>query len=124
MMSRFIFKSYGMQSQQVGPDSLHPACLLCISKDVFRKLHLRFLGPVAPVVDRCGDTDHDGREEVTRHVVILLPRVFTFKDLHKHEVQLDPFKTHPGEGSQEEEVEDPRDDGTSNLRENNTDLDL
>ncbi len=93
----------------------HLACLLCISKDLLTKLHLRRLGAVAAVVDSCGDGDHDGREEVTRHVVVFFPRVFAFKDLHEHEVQLDPLKTHPGEGRQEEEVENPSDDCTSNL---------
>lgn len=98
----------------------HPACLLCIFQDLFRKLHLRFLGPVAAVVDGRGDAHHDGGEEVTRHVVVLFPRVFALEDLHEHEVQLDPLETHPGEGSQEEEVQDPRDDGASNLCQNNS----
>lgn len=89
--------------------------LLYISKDLFRKLHSRFLRPVALVVDSCGDADHNGREEVTRHVVVLFPWVFALKDLDEHEVQLDPLKTHPGEGSQEEEVEDTSDDGASDL---------
>lgn len=79
--------------------------------------HSRFLGPIALVVDCCGDGNHNGREEVTRHVVVLLPRVFALEDLHEHEVQLDPLETHPGEGCQEEEVEDPSNDGTSNLTE-------
>lgn len=75
----------------------------------------RFLGPVALVVDSRGHGNHNGREEVTRDVVVLLPRVFALKDLHEHEVQLDPFQTHPGEGCQEEEVEDTGNDGASNL---------
>lgn len=77
----------------------------------------RFFGPIALVVDSCGDGNHNGREKVTRDVVVLLPRVFALEDLHEHEVQLDPLKTHPGEGCQEKEVEDPGNDGTSNLTE-------
>lgn len=81
----------------------------------FVQPYSRFLRPVALVVDGCGHADHNGGEEVTRHVVVLLPGVFALKDLDQHEVQLDPLETHPGEGSQEEEVEDPGDDGTPNL---------
>lgn len=78
-------------------------------------VHSRFLRPVALVVDGRGDADHNGGEEVTGHVVVLLPGVFALEDLHQHEVQLDPLETHPGEGSQEEEVEDPGDDGAPHL---------
>lgn len=45
-------------------------------------VHSRFLGPIALVVDSRGDGNHNGREEVTRDVVVLLPRVFALKDLH------------------------------------------
>lgn len=85
------------------------------STDLFGKLHSRFLCPIALVVDSCGDADHNGREEVTRDVVVLLSGVFALKDLHQHEVQLNPLETHPGERGQEEEVEDPSDDGAPNL---------
>lgn len=81
----------------------------------FVQPHSRFLRPVALVVDGCGDADHNGGEEVTGHVVVLLPGVFTLKDLDQHEVQLDSLEAHPGEGSQEEEVEDPGDDGAPDL---------
>lgn len=76
----------------------------------------RLLGPVALVVDGCRDADDDGGEEVAGHVVVLFPGVFALEYFYKHEVQLDPLKTHPGEGSQEEEVQDPRDDGAADLR--------
>lgn len=77
--------------------------------------HSRFLRPVALVVDGCGDADHNGGEEVTGHVVVLLPGVLALKDLDQHEVQLDPLQAHPGEGRQEEEVEDSGDDGAADL---------
>lgn len=92
----------------------HPASVPNIFRG-FVQPHSRFLRPVALVVDGCGDADHNGREEVTGHVVVLLPGVFALKDLDQHEVQLDPLEAHPGEGSQEEEVEDPGDDGTTDL---------
>ena len=47
--------------------------LLFVCEDLLRKLHSRFLGPIALVVDSCGDADHNGREEVTGHVVVLFP---------------------------------------------------
>lgn len=77
--------------------------------------HSRFLRPVALVVDGRGDADHDGGEEVAGHVVVLLPGVFALEDLDQHEVELDPLETHPGEGGQKEEVENPRDDGAADL---------
>lgn len=92
----------------------HPASVQNIFRG-FVEPHSRFLRPVALVVDGCGDADHNGREEVTGHVVVLLAGVFALKDLDQHEVQLDPLEAHPGEGSQEEEVEDPGDDGTTDL---------
>lgn len=81
-------------------------------------MHSRFLSPIAPVVDCSGHADHYGWEKVARHIVVLFTRVFTFKDLHKHKIQLDTFQTHPGEGRQEKEMEDPRNDGTSDLSPN------
>lgn len=47
--------------------------LLSIFKDLFSRLHSRFLCPVALVVNSCGDADHNGREEVTRHIEVLFP---------------------------------------------------
>lgn len=124
MMSRFLFQKLPHTDTAGEPAQRTHTVGLLISQDPLREPHLRFVSPVAPVVDSRGDADHDGREEVTRHVVVLFPRVLALEDLHQHEVQLDPLKTHPGEGGQEEEVEDPRDDGASDLRQNNkTDLD-
>lgn len=108
-------KSCRIQTQQVSSQSVASSVCSTFSTDLFGKLHSRFLGPIALVVDSCGDADHNGREEVTRHVVVLLSGVFALKDLHQHEVQLNPLETHPGERGQEEEVEDPSDDGAPNL---------
>ena len=78
--------------------------------------HLRLLSPVAAVVDGCGDDHHQGREEVPGRVVVLPAGELALKHLHQHEVQLHALQTHPGEGRQEEEVEDPSDDGAHQLQ--------
>lgn len=67
-------------------------------------IHLRLVCPIAAVVDCSGDDDDYGGEKVAGHVVVFLPRVFTLKYFHHHEVELDALQTHPAKGSQEEEM--------------------
>lgn len=80
------------------------------------RFYLRLVCPIAAVVDGCGHDDHYGGEKVARHVVVLLPRVFTLKDLHQHEVELDSLQAHPAKRSQEKEMQNPSDDGAANLQ--------
>lgn len=78
-------------------------------------LHLRPLCAVAPVVDRCWDAHHHGWGEVPGDVVVLPARELALEHLDKHEVQLHALQTHPGECSQEAEVEYPGNDGAHQL---------
>lgn len=77
---------------------------------------LRLLGPVAPVVDRGGHThDHSG-EEISRHVEIPPAWIFALKDLHQHQIELNPLQTHPSERRQEKVMENSCDYGAGHLR--------
>lgn len=71
--------------------------------------------PVAPVVDGCRDAHHHSWDEVPGDVVVLPAGELALKHLDQHEVQLHTLQTHPGERSQEAEVEDAGDDGAHQL---------
>lgn len=86
-----------------------------ITKASAQILHLRPLCAVAPVVDGCWDAHHHGRDEVPGDVVVLPARELALEHLDQHEVQLHTLQTHPGERSQEAEVENPGDDGAHQL---------
>lgn len=77
--------------------------------------HLRPLCAVAPVVDGCWDAHHHSRDEVPRHVIVLPARELALEHLNQHEVQLHALQTHPGERTQEAEVENAGDDGAHKL---------
>lgn len=77
--------------------------------------HLRPLRAVASVVDGCWDAHHHSWEEVPRDVVVLSAWELALKHLDQHEVQLHTLQTHPGERSQEAEVENPGDDRAHQL---------
>lgn len=70
---------------------------------------------VAPVVDGCRDAHHHSWDEVPGDVVVLPAGELALKHLDQHEVQLHTLQTHPGERSQEAEVEDAGDDGAHQL---------
>lgn len=74
-------------------------------------LHVHSLCAVAFVVDGCWNAHHHSWDEVAEAVVILYAWAFALKDLDQHQVKLHAFQTHPGEGSQEAEVENPGNDG-------------
>lgn len=78
--------------------------------------HVRFLGPIAPVVYGCRDAHHQCRKAVSTQIVVLFAGVLALEDLHQHEIELHTLQTHPGEGSQEEEMQKASKDGTGNLR--------
>lgn len=78
--------------------------------------HVRFLGPIAPVVYGCGDAHHQCGEAVAAQIVVLFAGVLALKDLHQHQIELHTLETHPGEGSQEEEMQKASKDGTGDLR--------
>lgn len=79
--------------------------------------HVRFLGPIAPVVYGRRDAHHQRGEAVSAQIVVLFAGVLALKDLHQHEIELHALQTHPGEGSQEEEMQKASNDGTGDLRE-------
>ncbi len=81
------------------------------------KPHLRPLCAVASVVNGCWDAHHHSRYEVPRDVVVLPAWEFALEHLNQHEVQLHALQTHPGERSQEAEVENAGDDGANQLGE-------
>lgn len=76
---------------------------------------LHSVGAVAPVVHCSGDGHYDSRYSVSCQVEVLSPGVLALKHLHQHDVELHPFQEHPGEGCQEEEMEQGREDCTGNL---------
>lgn len=77
--------------------------------------HSRSLCAVASVVDGCRDAHHHSWDEVPRDVVVLSARELALKHLDQHEVELHTLQTHPGESSQEAEVENAGDDGAHQL---------
>lgn len=77
--------------------------------------HSRSLCAVASVVNGCRNAHHNSRDEVPRDVVVLPARELALKHLDQHEVQLHALQTHPGERSQEAEVENAGDDGAHQL---------
>lgn len=78
-------------------------------------VNLRFFCPITPVVDGCRHTHHYGWDKVARNVIVLLTGIFTFKNLHQHEVKLHALQTHPAKRSKEEEVQNPSYNGASDL---------
>lgn len=77
--------------------------------------YLHSVCAIAPVVHCSGDGHYDSRHAVSCQVEVLSPGVFALKHLYQHDVQLYPFQEHPGEGCQEEEMEQGRKDCTGNL---------
>lgn len=78
-------------------------------------LSLHSVGAVAPVVHCGGDGHDDSRHSIACQVEVLSPGVFALKHLYQHDVELHPFQEHPGEGCQEEEMEQGSEDRTGNL---------
>lgn len=91
--------------------------LFCKKK---REKDVHSLRAVAFVVDGRWDAHHHGWDEVAEAVVILDARALALEDLDQHQVKLDALQTHPGEGSQEAEVENPGNDGAQQLRGSHT----
>lgn len=77
--------------------------------------HSRLLGAVAAVVDGGRDAHHQGREAVAAHVVVLGAGVLALEHLHQQQVQVHALQAEPGEGSQEEVVQQASKDGAGDL---------
>lgn len=77
--------------------------------------HLRPLCAVASVVDGCWDAHNHCRNKVPGNVVVLPAWELALENLNQHEVQLHALQTHPGERSQEAEVENAGNDGAHQL---------
>lgn len=98
------------------PSSLAPSAILPSRHALFATpLSLHSVGAVAPVVHCSGDGHYDSRHSISCQVEVLSPGVFALKHLYQHDVELHPFQEHPGEGCQEEEMEQGREDRTGNL---------
>ncbi|TNN70377.1 hypothetical protein EYF80_019403 [Liparis tanakae] len=69
-----------------------------------------------PVVYGRRDAHHQCGKAVAAQIVVLFAGVLALKDLHQHEIELHTLQTHPGEGSQEEEMQKASKDGTGNLK--------
>lgn len=77
--------------------------------------HSRSLCAVASVVDGCRDAHHHSWDEVPRDIVVLSAWELALEHLNQHKVQLHTLQAHPGESSQEAEVENAGDDGAHQL---------
>lgn len=95
----------------VTPSANLPSCYTFFATP----LSLHSVGAVAPVVHCSGDGYYDSRHAVSCQVEVLSPGVFTLKHLYQHDVELYPFQEHPGEGCQEEEMEQGCKNCTGNL---------
>lgn len=95
------------------PSSIHPSSTQCYLSTTPPSLHS--VGAVAPVVHCGGDSHYDSRHSVSCQVEVLSPRVLALKHLNQHDVELHAFQEHPGEGCQEEEMEQGCEDRTGNL---------
>lgn len=68
-------------------------------------------------VVHCSRHSYDERRNTVAHQVeVATAWVFTLKDLYQHDIELHALQEHPREGRQEKEMEQGREDGTSNLR--------
>lgn len=98
------------------PSFLAPSSILPSRYALFATpLSLHSVGAVAPVVHCSGDGHYHSRHSISCQVEVLSPGVFALKHLYQHDVELHPFQEHPGEGCQEEEMEQGRKDCTGNL---------
>lgn len=99
------------------PPILHcPSSILPSGYTLFPSpVSLHSVSAIAPVVHCGGDGHYDSRHSVSCQVEILSPGVLTLKHLYQHDVELHPFQEHPGEGCQEEKMEQGRKDSTGNL---------
>lgn len=102
------------------PTSLppHPSCPIIhpplhATQTLLPSLHS--VSAVASVVHRGRDGHYDSWHSISCQVEVLSPGVFALKHLHQHDVELHPFQEHPGEGCQEEEMEQGRKDCTDDL---------
>lgn len=93
------------------PSSILPSCNALSATP----LSLHSVGAVAPVVHCGGDGHNDSRHSISCQVEVLSPGVLALEHLYQHDVELHPFQEHPGEGCQEEEMEQGCEDCTGNL---------
>lgn len=71
--------------------------------------------PVAAVIHG-GGHGHDQRRDAVAHQIEVAPAgMLALKHLHQHDVELHALQEHPGESSQEEEVQEGGEDGTGDL---------
>lgn len=70
---------------------------------------------ITAVVHRSGNGHNQRGDSIAHQVEVASARVLALKHLHQHDVELHPFQEHPGEGCQEEEMEQGREDCTGNL---------
>lgn len=85
-------------------------------------MSLHSICAVTPVVHRSRNSHNQRRNSITHHVEIAFAWVLALEHLHEHDVELHSFQEHPGERSQEEEVEQGGEDGTGNLWKGGKDL--
>lgn len=95
-------------------ETLYRLLQAALRKHIF--VHSRVCGAVAPVVHDRRDTHNNGGKEIARDIIIFLPRIFAFKDLHQHQIELNSLQTHPCKRGQKEIMQDSSDDRTADLR--------
>ena len=79
-------------------------------------MHSRLLGAIAAVVDGCRDAYHQGWEAIATQVVVLSAGVLALKHFDQQQVEVHTLQAQPGEGSQEEVVQQASEDRAGNLR--------
>lgn len=77
--------------------------------------HSRLLGAVAAVVDSSRDAHHQRREAVAAQVVVLGAGVLALKHFHQQQIEVHTLQAQPGEGGQEEVVQQASEDGAGDL---------
>lgn len=79
---------------------------------------LHFISAVVLGAERCGNGHHHRRASVAKHVEIAVQEAFVVDDADDNEVQMDALDAHPCKGSQEEIVQQPRNDRAEELERN------
>lgn len=77
--------------------------------------HSRLLGAIAAVVDGRRDAYYQGREAVATQVVVLGAGVLALEHFHQQQVEVHALQAQPGEGGQEEVVQQAGEDGACDL---------
>lgn len=78
-------------------------------------LYLHFIGAIILIAERCRDGHHHCRAPVAEDVKVAVQEAFVVDDANHYQVQMDALDTHPGEGREEEIVQQPCDNGAEKL---------